>query len=166
MAILLLTSLSIMGQEDGASCRNPKFDKTVDSYLSYSVPTISVTEACDKIEFFVFLDAREMEEYNVSHIKGAIQVGYDYFDIASVDGLSKDADIVIYCSIGYRSEKIGEILKSEGFTNVKNMYGSIFEWVNRGNPLVDNSNEKTNKIHAFDKKWGKWIFSETVEKIY
>ncbi len=46
-----------------------------------SVPYISVQElAMPKTEAIIF-DAREPKEYDTSHIKDAICVGYDYFNI-------------------------------------------------------------------------------------
>ncbi len=146
--------------------KNEAFDKTVDSYLSYTIPIISVEKACDTKEKYTFLDAREPSEYNVSHIQGAINVGYDHFSPQYVEKLDRDTPIIIYCSIGYRSEKIGEKLKKMGFKKVYNLYGSIFEWVNQGNPVVDSHNVKTNKVHGYNASWARWILNPDIEKIY
>jgi predicted sulfurtransferase len=54
----------------------------------------------------VYLDAREKEEFDVSHIKGAIFVGYANFDMMNLPVFNKETAIVVYCSVGYRSEKI------------------------------------------------------------
>jgi hypothetical protein len=53
------------------SCTDPTFDQKVNSLISYTVPVIDVGEANKNQEQYVFLDAREAEEYKVSHIKGA-----------------------------------------------------------------------------------------------
>lgn len=111
----------------------------------------------------VLLDSREPGEFAVSHIKGARCVGYDDFDMSALKDIPKDTEIVVYCSVGYRSEKIGEKLLEEGFTNVSNLYGGIFNWVNAGNPVVD-GNGATPKVHAYNKKWGQWL--EKGEKVY
>ena len=111
----------------------------------------------------VLLDSREPGEFEVSHIKGARNVGYDDFDMSALKDIPKDTEIVIYCSVGYRSEKIGEKLLDEGFTNVSNLYGGIFNWVNEGNQVVD-GNGATPKVHAYNKKWGQWL--EKGEKVY
>lgn len=72
----------------------------------------------------------------------------------------------MYCSIGYRSEKVAEQLQAHGFTNVTNMAGGIFEWVNYKKPVLDKSNIQTTKVHAFDKDLGKWLDESLVEKVY
>ena len=40
--------------------------------------------------------------------------------------------IIVYCSIGVRSEDIGEKLKELGYTKILNLYGGIFDWKNKG----------------------------------
>ena len=57
----------------------------------------------DNVTFF---DAREPREYDVSHIENALLVGYNHFDINTVKNIPKDKKIIVYCSMGYRSEKI------------------------------------------------------------
>ena len=79
-------------------------------------------------------------------------------------GVDKETTIVVYCSVGYRSEKVGERLKKAGFKKVLNLYGGIFDWVNKGFPVYDNSGNQTKKVHAYDKSWGKWLTKG--EKIY
>jgi 3-mercaptopyruvate sulfurtransferase SseA len=59
--------------------------------------------------------------------------------------------------VGYRSEKISEKLKQAGFKDVSNLYGGIFEWVNQGNPVVDENGKITDNIHAYSKTWGVWL---------
>ncbi|MBC8047867.1 MAG: rhodanese-like domain-containing protein, partial [Fimbriimonadaceae bacterium] len=84
--------------------------------------------------------------------------------IARLGSISNDEKIVVYCSVGYRSEKITEKLIAAGYTNVSNLYGGIFEWMNQENNIVDANGELTNKIHAYSKIWGVWL-SEG-EKVY
>ncbi len=146
---------------------NPEFDKKVDRMISYHVPTISVEKACnDSLRSYIYLDAREKEEYDVSHIPKARYIGYDNFDISSIMDLPRDKPIIVYCSIGYRSDKIGKKLEKAGFTNVYNLYGSIFEWANRGFLIVDNKNKPTKRLHTFNKKWSKWVDNPDVEKVW
>lgn len=105
----------------------------------------------------ILLDTREKKEYEISHIPGAIWVGYNNFKLKRVKEIAKDAKIITYCSVGYRSERIGEKLQKAGFTDVSNLKGSIFKWVNEGNPLEDKEGNATDKVHGFDKTWGKWV---------
>lgn len=124
--------------------------------LSHNVPEITVQEAARDSSKILFLDAREPTEYAVSHLKGAVFAGYDHFDLSVSKDWAKDRRIVVYCSVGYRSEKITEKLRLAGFTNVSNMYGGIFEWVNCNHPVYDEKGP-TNRVHAYDRTWGIWL---------
>jgi rhodanese-related sulfurtransferase len=146
--------------------QNPDFDKKISSLLRLSVPVIGVQElAAIQNEVLIF-DAREQAEYELSHIAGARYLGYDDFDPARLAQVPKDRKIVLYCSIGYRSEKIGEKLRKLGYANVYNLYGSIFEWANQGYPLMDAKGQPTRKLHTYNAKWGKWVDETKVEKVW
>lgn len=121
-------------------------------------PTIEATITAEKIgsKNVYILDTREKREYDVSHISGAKYVGYEHFSLDKVISIPKDAEIIVYCSIGARSQTIGKKLKKAGYSNVKNLYGGIFNWVNLNYPLV-NSQGNTETIHGFSSDWSKWI---------
>ena len=131
-----------------------------------SIPYISVQElAMPKTEAIV-LDARELSEFEVSHLKNAIYIGYSKFQIDSIQDKIKDKDqiIVVYCSLGIRSEDIAEKLKSSGYTNVLNLYGGIFEWKNKDFKVFNSEEKETDNIHVFNELWSKWLTKGT--KIY
>ena len=136
------------------------FEEMKEGMVSKTVPLISVEEF-RKIErtknSFLILDAREKDEYEVSHIKNAKYVGYDDFKIERLMGANKETTIFIYCSVGYRSEKVGEKLKREGYKNVFNLKGGIFDWVNSGYPLYNKEKKETSKIHPYNDSWGRWL---------
>ncbi|MBK9565226.1 MAG: rhodanese-like domain-containing protein [Saprospiraceae bacterium] len=73
-----------------ASCQNTAFDKKVHSYLSYSVPVISVKDAFLKKSDVIFLDAREIQEYDISHIPESRYIGCDKFKIENIKDIPKD----------------------------------------------------------------------------
>lgn len=145
------------------SAQSKAFNLMLNTLLEKSVPMIKVTEINPKTNV-VFLDARSKKEYDISHINQAIWVGYDDFSINKLKSISKKTNIITYCSVGYRSEKIGEKLQKVGFSNVKNLWGGIFEWVNEGKPIVDLANKPTQKVHAFSPEWGVWLVKG--EKVY
>lgn len=149
--IFVLFTFTAFGQ-------SAEYKKMLKKYYS-DFPTISINDAYHKIDQsnVYFIDTREQKEFDVSHIKNARCVGYDNFDISSVKDIAKDAEIIVYCSIGARSQTIGEKLKAAGYTNVKNLYGGMFHWANRKYPMVDNDSNRTTKIHGFAKDWGKWV---------
>ncbi len=112
----------------------------------------------------ILLDTREKEEYDVSHIPNAVFSGYKDFNSDVLKGLSKTDPIVVYCSVGYRSERIGEKLQKMGYSKVYNLYGGIFEWKNSGSEVVDADGNKTEKVHTYNKKWSQWLTRG--EKVY
>lgn len=130
--------------------------------LSHSVDEISAEEA-SKINSAIFFDAREAKEFNVSHLKEAKHIGYDQWDLSILKSLNQEDTIVVYCSVGYRSEKIAEKIKRKGFKNVYNLYGGIFEWKNQGFPVYQEKST-TEKVHAYNRIWGVWLTKG--EKVY
>jgi len=104
----------------------------------------------------LLLDTRSSEEYSVSHLKGASWVGYEEFTLEQFDDLPSDTTIVLYCSVGYRSDVVGKRLKDAGFTNVYNLWGGIFAWVNKGLPVYDEQSV-TQNIHPYSTSWDFWL---------
>lgn len=139
------------------------FNTLLKLMLKHDVKEVTVPEAAVRHNA-IFLDAREKKEYNVSHIKNAVYVGYDNFNMTAVKNMAKGTEIIVYCSIGKRSEKITQKLNKAGYNNVSNLYGGIFEWVNQGNEVVDVNNKGTNKVHAYGRFWGQWL--DKGEKVY
>lgn len=149
-----------------AGCQDPDFNRKVNKMLNYSVDVIGVQELQKNLSDYVVLDIRENEEYSTSHIPGAVYFGYDDPEFHLLDNINKDTPIVVYCSIGYRSEKMGEKLLKRGYTKVVNLYGSIFEWANCGFPLETPQDHSTNQVHTYNKKWSKWLLNEGYEKVW
>lgn len=140
--------------------KTPEFKEMLDDLYDHTVPLISV-DSLKHLKNVYLLDTREKEEFDVSHLKNARNVGYIWFDMRKVYDIPKDATVVLYCSVGYRSEKIGEKLLKNGYQKVYNLYGSIFEWVNEGNPIYKSSGVQTTEIHTYNKNWSKWVLRGT-----
>ncbi len=155
LLFFLLITLFGCTKSSGQKVQSKAYDVMLKSLLDHTIQEISV-EAVNKKNNVVYLDTRSKEEYDVSRIKDAVWVGYDEFDKSKLNDISKDKTIVLYCSVGYRSEKIGEKLEALGYKNVYNLYGGIFEWVNQGH-AVYNDQGKTNDIHPYDDSWGMWL---------
>jgi rhodanese-related sulfurtransferase len=163
--LLLLIGSSALAQEN-ARCNDPEFDAKVANYLRGTVPVIDVDELYVNRDNMVILDAREPEEYRVSHIEGAVNIGYDNADYNILDNVPLDAEIAVYCSIGYRSEKIAEKLADRGYRNVSNVYGGIFEWSNRNYMLINETGKQTDTLHTYSKRWSKWVNPGTVKRTW
>ncbi len=161
--ILVAASLLLCAMSGYSQVKSNAFRLMLKTLLQHSVPEIGVQATARDSAAFVFLDAREPSEFEVSHLQGAIPVGYDHFDLKKLPALDKKCRIVVYCSVGYRSEKVAEKLIAAGYKNVSNLYGGIFEWVNQGLPVFNQSG-KTKRVHAYDRTWGVWL--EKGEKVY
>ena len=163
-ALLLFGSVACQGPgQEAPPTTNRVYATMLNGMLKKSVPFVSV-EQVEKQPPAVLLDSRAPREYAVSHLRGARWVGYEDFSLARVRDLPKDTPIVVYCSVGYRSEKVGEQLQRAGYTQVRNLYGGLFEWMNAGNLPVGKGNAPTERVHAFSRAWGIWL--QRGQKVY
>lgn len=158
LKLFLLASFVLSAQQKVA---NEKFDTMLSTLILHTVTEVAPKECVS--ENIIYLDAREKEEYEVSHIDHALWAGYNTFKVKRFKELPKDSKIVVYCTVGYRSEKVTEKLEKAGFTNVSNLYGGIFEWVHSGKKVYNDSGA-TQNIHTFDSDWAQWL--ETGNKIF
>ncbi len=136
-----------------------KLSKLLNEFNNESIPYITVEELSTQKNKTILLDSRALEEYKISHLKNAIHVGYDNFNIKKTTKQLKDKTqtIVVYCSLGIRSEDIAEKLKKAGYKNVYNLYGGIFEWKNNHFKIYDSNDVETEKVHTFNEAWSKWL---------
>lgn len=167
--LLLFFNLNISSANEKTNhlkLENPDFTKEVDALISgFTSKLISVNELSEIKNDFILLDVREKNEFEVSHLAGAIHVGYENINLEEIEKkYTRSQKIIVYCSVGYRSGKIADKLQKKGF-NVYNLYGGIFEWANQKKMLVDNSGKETHKIHTYNKKWSKWVTGLT-DKVY
>lgn len=102
------------------------------------------------------LDVRSEEEWNVSHLPAArrVDLNASIEDVAA--GLSKEAPIVTYCAVGYRSGALATKLREAGFTHVHNLEGSIFQWANERRSLVSGDKPVT-VVHPYSSLWGRLL---------
>ena len=107
----------------------------------------------------LLLDVREEAEYGVSHLRGAVRVepGLELPTLPA--GIGKDTAIVTYCSVGYRSSRLAAQLKEAGYTRVASLKGSIFDWANKGHPVVRGGGE-VRQVHPYDERWGRLLDAE------
>lgn len=149
--------LLLLGSTITGSCQSKSFDEKMKSLYKNTVQLVYV-DSLDLNREVILLDTRAPKEYRVSHIPGAQLIDYDHFKKSDVKDIPKDAEVVVYCSVGYRSERIGEKLLKMGYKNVKNLYGGIFAWKNEGMEVVDKQNLPTDSVHTYDKNWSKWLY--------
>lgn len=133
-----------------------KFEAMLAGLLRHNVAEVRTREIRNQ-KNFVFLDARSRREYDVSHIPNAIWIGYEDFTPERMRGIAKDADLVVYCSVGYRSEIISGKLIRQGYHGARNYVGGIFDWVNQDGKVINKDGAITREIHGYNRKWGIWL---------
>lgn len=153
---ILIYIIMFIGSVSAQEVKSTSYSIMLKGMLSHSVNEVSV-ENISTDEKILFVDSRELQEYKVSRIKGALWVGYDSLDLSPLESIDKDQKVIVYCSVGYRSEKVAEKIQKMGFKDVSNLYGGIFEWKNQGKEVVDANNKPTERVHAFSKIWGIWL---------
>ncbi|WP_163831939.1 molybdopterin-synthase adenylyltransferase MoeB [Spartinivicinus ruber] len=73
------------------------------------------------------VDVRELEETKISHLPSIIKI--PLADLAlKIDSLDKNAEIVVICKSGVRSDKAVQILLENDFHNVKSLKGGMLRW--------------------------------------
>lgn len=156
----LLFLILLAGSVVGLTMRTSDFNSVVDDMLKGSIPVIHTAELDSLLSEnneLILLDAREKAEYELSHLPNAQWIGHDEFSLNSVADINKDKTIVVYCSIGVRSERIAEKLKLDGFKTVLNLYGGIFAWANESRILLDKHQLPTQNVHGYNKKWAELL---------
>lgn len=166
LGLLLLYACRLSGQEVPERLRTgyTPLDERLSRMVTVDSNSISPREA-RALHDPVYLDAREPAEYAVSHLPDALPLGYKNPDYGQLAGISRDTPLVVYCTVGYRSERMTEELKRRGFNRVYNLYGSIYAWVLAGNPLFD-ENGISHNLHTYNRKWGTYFPDSIAHKVY
>jgi len=95
----------------------------------------------DSGEQFQFIDCREHNEWNESHIPGSTPLPLSEFEQKYESILpDKNAHIIIQCRSGKRSLNACMFLMSKGYTDLSNVEGGIIGWVNEGYPIIAKEN--------------------------
>jgi rhodanese-related sulfurtransferase len=148
----LFAAFSVFAQSD--------YDKKLKSLYRNTVPIIQPTEVkalMAKGEKITIVDTRAPEEFKVSHLEGARFLDYDSYTTDDLKKIPTNTKVIVYCSVGYRSERVGEKLLKLGYKNVFNIYGGIFEWKNEEQAVVNKYNQPTDSVHTYNKNWSKWL---------
>jgi len=84
---------------------------------------------------FVLIDVREPWELNVCAIQGATSIPMRAIP-ARYPELSKDAELVLMCHHGVRSQQVAYFLERQGFTRLNNLAGGIAAWARDIDPKM------------------------------
>jgi len=103
--VFLLISIHSLSQEN--------LSDLLKKYNTKSVPYISSDSLKLILNDVLLFDAREKVEFETSHIKNALFVGYDKFNLEKTNTKipNKNDKIIVYCSLRIRSSTIAIKLK-------------------------------------------------------
>lgn len=118
--------------------------------------TDDFAQLLEKQPEITILDTREPQEFEVSHINGAVLTRNAADAIEQLEDRERDDLVVVYCSVGYRSSHIAAILSRRGYSNVFNLEGSIFKWANENRPIY-RGDDRASKVHPYDENWGRLL---------
>jgi adenylyltransferase/sulfurtransferase len=123
---------------------HPTVKELIDYQEFCGVKPVSVTDPIDVVEVkrkqdggekFLLLDVREPHEYQIAKIPGSTLIPLGQLP-ARLGELDKNAEIVAHCKMGGRSQQAVDLMKANGFTNVRNMTGGITAWSDKVDPSV------------------------------
>jgi rhodanese-related sulfurtransferase len=127
--ILLITGC--LGQTSNPQSLNletPRLDMITQAEL---------TQMINEEKDLLLIDVRTEGEYTQGHLPGAIVIPYDEFDLRYKEILEyQDREVVLYCHTGGMGDFAGKVLLKKGFTNVKNLDGGIYGWINSGGKIA------------------------------
>lgn len=116
----------------------------------------------------VVFDVREVDEFDVSHIDGAIQVMPDIEAAEFIDEYGELLDgkrVIFYCSVGRRSSDLASRLGSApiklGAKSSQNLIGGVFTWANQDRELYGATQRATKQVHPYNEYWGRLVRDQT-----
>jgi rhodanese-related sulfurtransferase len=131
--------------------------EAVDDKIEKEYPAVSFISSYELVQQYqsvrrpIVVDVREPAEFAVSHLNAALNLETGAAIAARFP--DKQAPIVVYCAVGYRSAAVASELELMGYSNVHNLRHSVFEWAEKGYELR-NANGITAKIHPYNRTWG------------
>ena len=120
------SSIGIIGGADGPT--SIIISEKGEKVMYEQITPQDAKKIMDSGEEHIILDAREQDEFDEGHIKGAILIPYTEIENKAEEMLpDKDSLILVYCRSGRRSKIASESLAKLGYTNVKE-FGGIIDW--------------------------------------
>lgn len=113
----------------------------------------------------LLLDVRTSSEQSVSILAGAVTTSPEQ-DLASLpevqtfirENKGKDAQIVAYCAVGYRSSRSIARMSQKLPLAIKNLQGGIFAYLNSGGQAWNGkTGQFTRKVHGYDQFWARFV---------
>jgi len=93
----------------------------------------------------LLIDVRESFEFHSKRIKGAINIPSGSIGRAA-DTLKKDNPLFLYCTSGFRSNRVAASLYDKGFRKIYSLDGGILQWQKDG-MKVDKSHLRKKRVN-------------------
>lgn len=167
--ILITTTLALLATSGAFAAGAPEdYGTYLDSLYRGAVPLIAPGEVASLLESTpdtLVLDMRSEPEREVSYIAGSDFYDFETFSPEYLASVRRDRTILLYCAVGYRSERAGEQLIEMGFTDVRHIYGGIIGWHNAGLELVSGESgdaaaqagSNGPPVHGYEPRWGRYV---------
>lgn len=105
----------------------------------HNVKTIDVHQLKNKMDAqsgLYLIDVRELEEWHIAHIPGAIHIPKDEIKSRIESKIEdKSLPIYLYCRSGVRSLYAAHCLLELGYQDVYSVDGGILDWASFGYPV-------------------------------
>ncbi|MEN9685250.1 MAG: hypothetical protein RLZZ28_1036 [Bacteroidota bacterium] len=98
------------------------------------------------------LDVRTAGEYQLGHLKNALQADWTKADQFKdrIKYLDKTKPLFVYCASGARSAAAAKWLLDNGFNDVQNLAGGLLAWKNANKPVEGQSNKLQLSVKAYE----------------
>ncbi|QOR68194.1 rhodanese-like domain-containing protein [Cytobacillus suaedae] len=98
---------------------------------SKEIVSITTEELAEKLdsstENVVFIDVREVDEFQAKHVEGMINVPLSTLK-ENYNQIPIDSEVVLFCRSGNRSMQAAKILQDLGYNKIINVEGGIMSW--------------------------------------
>lgn len=84
----------------------------------------------------VLIDVREDWEFQICHIEGSQHLPMSQV-AGAMDSLDKEAETIVICHHGTRSQQVAQFLSSQGFNRIYNLAGGIDAWAKKVDPDME-----------------------------
>ncbi|TVR14516.1 MAG: hypothetical protein EA401_04440 [Planctomycetota bacterium] len=107
----------------------------------------------------LILDAREPEEFELSHIPGAQWLGSGREALDRMQDIAPGTQIVVYSAVGLRAAPVVRDLHTAGF-DARHLTRGIFAWANADLPVIDAHGNNVPGVHRWNATMQRLLESE------
>jgi len=113
---------------------SPEQESQTEQQTDVDITPRELKKLMDEGADIVILDVRKPHEYDICNLGGTL-IPVDELP-GRFDELDEEDDIIVHCRSGGRSANAVDILRAQGFENVRNLRGGILAWADEVDPSV------------------------------